>query len=278
VTPSKVSKKIGQILLEAEVITESELNKALLRQKENGDYLGKNLIELGYIDEDEIVQYIAEQYKIPCVSLDRYEISRDLSNILHEDISRSYGMIPLELIADILTVGIVDVPEEETLRRLEELTGFKIQVVLITYGDFNRYMQRTYDMADGYGNRTFDNTEVGTYIKTPLYEGRERRRFPRFSAEIRIRYEHKDEYNINSSINISQCGVLIRAKSPVPVDSHLVIRMELPTAYEDIIIVSRVVRVERPPEDDTYIVALDFSSMDSADSKKLAGFVKTLTK
>lgn len=271
----RIEKKIGQILVEAEAITGEQLTYALKKQRENGHRIGENLIDLGYIDEDEITRYIAEQYRIPYISLDRYEFSTGILDIIPEDISKIHGLIPLDLIGDILTVGTVDVPDKRILKRMEVLTGFKIQVMLVTGGDFNRYMQKVYNLSIVYNDKWFKG-RVKRYITTPSYEGRERRRFPRFNKELRIKYEFRDEYNINASINLSQGGILIKSKSPVPVNSNLIVRMELPTSLEDVIIISRVVRVKRVPGEDVFLIALSFSSMDVKDSRRLGGFLKSL--
>ncbi len=270
----RIEKKIGKILLEAELITEAQLDNALKRQKDNGQYLGRNLIEMGYINEDEITRHIAEQYRIPYVSLDRYNLNKDLLDIIPEETSRAYGLIPLDVIGDILTVGIVDAPDEKVIERIQELTGFKIQVILVTAGDFNQYIRRVYDLSIVNNGKEIDRTKAGRYVKTLLGNRRERRRFPRFGRKLKVKYEFRNEYNINSSINVSQGGILIKSKSPLPVNSHIVIRMELPNWHEDIIIISRVARVERARGRTTYLIGLDFSSMDAMDSRRLTEFLK----
>ena len=272
----RTHKKIGQLLLEAEAITEEELNAALERQRRNGQRLGKNLVELDYVEEDEITRYVAEQYNIPYVALDKCRLNKDLLGIIPEEISKTYGMIPIDLIGDILTLGIVDVPDENTIRYLEELTGFNIQVMLITIADFNRYMQRAYVLSVIDNEQGFGEIETGKYVNTTLYKGKERRRFPRFDRKIRVKYDVRNEYNINSSINVSQGGVLIRSRSPVPVDSELIVKIELPNSGEDVIIMSRVVRVERTAGESSYLIALNFSVMDAEDRIRLAEFIKSL--
>ncbi len=136
--------------------------------------------------------------------------------------------------------------------------------------------QEAYNLSVVDNHEQFGKIEAGKYVKTPSYSGRERRRFPRFNKKLKIKYEFRNEYNINSSINVSQGGILIKSKSPLPVDSHIVIRLELPVDHhEDVIIVSRVARVEQVKDKNTYLIALDFSSMKAADNRKLAEFIKS---
>ncbi len=275
----RIGKKIDRLLIEAKLITKKQLANALERQKESGLSLGKNLVDLDYISEDEIAQYIAEQYRLPYISLDRCYMNKGLLHAVPESISKAYGIIPIDLIGDILTVGIVDMPDEEVIKRIQEFTGFKIQIMVITAGDFTRYIQEAYNLSVVDNHKQFDKIEMGKYVKAPSYSGKERRRFPRFNKKLKIKYEFRNEYNINSSINVSQGGILIKSKSPVPVDSHIVIRLELPVDHhEDIIVISRVVRVEQAKDKNSYLIALDFSSMSAADNRKLAEFIKAFKK
>lgn len=270
-----LSKRIGEILLDARLITEEQLHKALSRQHENGRSLGINLVDLGYIREEDITRCIAEQYTIPYVSLDRYIPRKDLLHVVPGHVSRTHSLIPLDLVGDILTVGIVDAPDKEIIKLLEKLTGFRIQMMLINPSDFNEYMQNmedAYDLPVVDTNKGFGGGKPGERIETPSYSGQERRRYPRFDKGVKVKYEIKNEYNINPSINISRGGVLVKSKLPVPVNSYLMVRMEIPTSHEDIIIISRVARVERA--NGTYHIALNFSGMDIRDSKKLSEFLK----
>ena len=269
----RTEKKIGQLLIEAEIITEDELNEALKRQKVKRERLGKILVDLGYIDEEALVQYIAEQYKIPFVSLGNYVLSRDILNIIPDDLSKTYGIIPLDIIGNILTIAIADVPDEQTFKRIEELTGYKIQVMLVTTNDFNRFMQ---DLDNWYADRkkAFERFGSGEHVKTQSYEGMERRRFPRFDKKLKIKYEFRDDYHIDSSINISAGGLLLKSKCPISVDSHIVVKMELPTSPKDVIVISKVAWVKHLKEEDVYLVGLKFISMDNKDNKRLAGFLE----
>jgi Tfp pilus assembly protein PilZ len=262
--------------VEANVITEKQLQDALYRQKEAGGRLGRNLAELGYLNEDDLTPYIAEQHGMPFISLDRYDINSRVYNIIPDEIIHTYGMIPIDLIRDIITLAITDVPSEETIKGIEKLTGFKIQVVMITKGDFNRYTKNTYDLSVVDKDKELESADTEQFIKTPEYQGRERRRYPRFGQRLKVKYEFRDEVTVNPSVNISRGGVLIKSKSPVPVNAHIILRIELPNAREDVIVISRVVWVEKISDTDTYMIALSFSSMGSDDNKTLVRFIESI--
>jgi c-di-GMP-binding flagellar brake protein YcgR len=149
---------------------------------------------------------------------------------------------------------------------------------MITKGDFRRYVTRAYDLSVVDKDKESEQIDTQQYIKTPVYQGRERRRYPRFSRKIKVKYEFKDEVAINPSVNISRGGILIKSKSPVPVNAHLILRIELPDSSEEVIIISRVVWVEKINDADTYLVALSFSSMNSGDNRNFLKFLESLNK
>ena len=126
--------------------------------------------------------------------------------------------------------------------------------------------------------REAEKIDTQQYIRTPEYQGRERRRYLRFNLRLKVKYEFKDEVNVNPSINISRGGVLIKSKSPVPVNAHLILRVELPTSHEDVLVISRVVWVEKTEDGDTYLVGISFSSIDSCDNRALVKFMESLGK
>jgi len=216
--------------------------------------------------------------EIPFISLERYNVDSRLSGIIPDELIYSRRVIPIELIKDILTLAMVDMPSEEVIKKIEKFTGFNIQVVMITADDFNRYLKRAYNLSVIDKDRESEKIDTKGYIKTPEYQGRERRRYQRFNHRLKVKYEFKDEVNVNPSVNISRGGVLIKSKSPVPVNAHLILRIELPASYEDVIVISRVIWVERVDDGSTYLIGISFSSMDSYDNKTLVRFMESLGK
>ena len=61
--------KLGEMLLKAKLITDDQLQKALDHQKEEGGKLGKNLVDLGFIKDEQITQLLSQQFGVPAVNL-----------------------------------------------------------------------------------------------------------------------------------------------------------------------------------------------------------------
>jgi len=66
-TAAATSDKLGEILLREGLITQDQLKKALLEQKNTGMRLGYTLVKLGFVEETEISKMLARQYRMPAV-------------------------------------------------------------------------------------------------------------------------------------------------------------------------------------------------------------------
>jgi hypothetical protein len=62
-----MAKPLGEHLITAKKITENQLLEVLERQVTEGGRLGTNLIELGYITEEELTHFLSEKFQMPIV-------------------------------------------------------------------------------------------------------------------------------------------------------------------------------------------------------------------
>ena len=57
-------KRLGDMLIDARVITDEQLGEALAKGRENGKKIGENLIEMGFTTEVEIAKALSSQLQI----------------------------------------------------------------------------------------------------------------------------------------------------------------------------------------------------------------------
>ena len=100
--------RIGDLLVQNEVITEEQLMTALREQKNTGRKLGRTLIDLGYIDEDNLLNFLSRQLKIPFVQLRHFQFNNELVKRLPEAQARRFRAIVLAEQDGELLVGMAD--------------------------------------------------------------------------------------------------------------------------------------------------------------------------
>ncbi|WP_286815811.1 GspE/PulE family protein [Marinobacter sp. UBA3607] len=107
-TEPKKKIRIGDLLVQNEVITEEQLSVALREQKSTGRKLGRTLIELGYLDEDTLLNILSRQLNVPFVQLRHYQFNGELVKRLPEAMARRFRAIVLAEQGGELLVGMAD--------------------------------------------------------------------------------------------------------------------------------------------------------------------------
>jgi len=139
-------KRLGDILVESGVISEEQLQEALVEQKKSKLKLGDHLLQLGYITEQQLIEILEFQLGIPHVSLYRFKLDPSLSSIVTEEVAKRYSLIPLKKEGNKLTVAMVDPLDYFAIDELRLSTGFVIEPVIATRDEVRRAISRMYSM------------------------------------------------------------------------------------------------------------------------------------
>ncbi len=116
--------RLGDLLVQGEVITEEQLMTALSEQKKTGAKLGRALIDLGYMDEDSLLRFLSKQLGIPFVQLRHFQFDQELIKKLPETAARRFRAIVLSEDQGELLVGMSDPMDifayDELVRQLKQ--------------------------------------------------------------------------------------------------------------------------------------------------------------
>ena len=138
-------KHLGDILVEAEIISKKTLERALVRQKEGKVRLGVVLEEMGVITEDELAEALGAQFNFKTVKnfIDR-TFSQELLDLLPSDFAMKKLVFPLKQKDNMLAVAITDPFDMETMEMLTRITGFQIIPVISTRREILDAISRNY--------------------------------------------------------------------------------------------------------------------------------------
>ncbi len=108
-TPTAAKRiRIGDLLVSKQMITDDQLQHALREQKLTGRKLGNTLVDLGYVEENQLLNLLSDQLKIPFVELKQFRFDRDLIQRLPETSARRYRVILLREDPEGLLLGMAD--------------------------------------------------------------------------------------------------------------------------------------------------------------------------
>jgi type IV pilus assembly protein PilB len=127
--------RLGQLLVDAKLITADALAEALAAQRSDGRRLGTLLVERGLINETQLTQILSHQLSVPWVSLLHIEFSRQLLNLVPHDVADRYCLVPIYVRhvrnqGDTLYVAMDDPSNEEGLRACREHSGLPVRAMI----------------------------------------------------------------------------------------------------------------------------------------------------
>jgi type IV pilus assembly protein PilB len=137
-----VRKRLGEILVEANMITEDQLKDCLDEQGKTNDSLGQILIRNGYVSETNIKDALELQYGINYVNPKHVNITPEVLSMVPENLIRQHQMIPISFSNNRLTLAMVDPTNLPAIDDVRFRLGKNISVntVVITEDDFYRFL------------------------------------------------------------------------------------------------------------------------------------------
>ena len=104
----RLRKRLGDLLVEEGVISNDQLMAALKNQKGKGIKLGASLIDLGYINEEQLLKFLAKQLNIPFYDLSKVKIDPAAVQLIPEVQARRLRALCIHAEPDRATVVMSD--------------------------------------------------------------------------------------------------------------------------------------------------------------------------
>ncbi|MGM0525360.1 MAG: GspE/PulE family protein [Pseudomonadota bacterium] len=92
----RLKMRLGDLLVQEQVISEQQLENALKKQKETGRKLGATLIDLDYITESKLLEFLSQQLKLPLLSISDRQIPPQTFKLLPEVQARRHRALVIE--------------------------------------------------------------------------------------------------------------------------------------------------------------------------------------
>ncbi|MDT8318118.1 MAG: hypothetical protein RQ824_09040 [bacterium] len=137
--------KIGDMLVQAGIITGDQLGEALKCQVIYGGKIGTNLIELGFISEDTIAGFLSKKLGVPYVNQETLaDIPPNIIRIIPKELVEKYHVIPVSLEKNRLTLALEDPTDLNVIDEISFITNFVVSPVVTPEVDLMLALERYY--------------------------------------------------------------------------------------------------------------------------------------
>jgi MSHA biogenesis protein MshE len=138
---------LGALLVREGLITNEQLETALMDQHGTGLRLGELLVRWGWVESGAISRALAEQYELDFVDLDATAIDPKAVGLLAASHARHYDAIPIRFLDDDqghLLVGVADPTDVGACDELRMTLGGAVTIAVVDQIELHRTLAREY--------------------------------------------------------------------------------------------------------------------------------------
>ena len=154
--------RLGELLVREKLISLAQLRQAQDEQQRSGQNLGYTLAKLGYISDTEITNFLSQQYRVPTVNLEEYEIDGEILKLVSKEQCEKHRVVPVSRAGSSLIVAMADPTNLNAIDDLKFLTGYSIEPVIASETAILAAIEKYYNVGPSYDEvmAGFDEGEI----------------------------------------------------------------------------------------------------------------------
>jgi len=143
--------KLGRMLIEAGLLTEEQLLKAVGQQKKQKLKLGQILVREGIVSGSKIADLVSRQLKIEKYHPDKFPVDIDLAGVIPFDMAQKFQVVPLRKTRYLLTLAMTDPMDINAMDAIEVYANKEVEAVICTDKEINQMIGSLYGIHSGIG-------------------------------------------------------------------------------------------------------------------------------
>ena len=146
-TRTKTTKRLVDMLLEANLLSRDQMVQALERQRQTGDKIEDILVEEKFVNPDQLALLVSMQLGLPFVNLKKHEVDPRAVELMPESLCRQYTVVPLQIQDGTLVVAMSDPGDIQAIDDLAARTRKTIEPVLALKQDIQETIDINYRVS-----------------------------------------------------------------------------------------------------------------------------------
>ena len=124
--------RFAELLVRGGLVSRDQLSEAQKKERENGSSVVKEIVRLGYTNEETLTQFLGKQFGIESVELIPGDIEDAVFSLVPPQIVQKHQLVPFKLVGSTLTVAMSDPTDLVAINEVKFVTGYGVRVVLAT--------------------------------------------------------------------------------------------------------------------------------------------------
>lgn len=136
---------LGENLVQAGLLTGSDLQEALQQHSSNNCQLGETLLEMGFVDEETLLLFLGQQLGVQAVRLRSGLVDPSVVRFIPRAKAEAFSALALFYVGGRLTVAMAEPSNLRQLDELERVTKKQIRPVLAMRSAIDRMVSHCYE-------------------------------------------------------------------------------------------------------------------------------------
>ena len=128
------NKRLGEMLVDANILSQQQIDEAIKLQKDTGKRLGTVLLENDFISETQLIDVLKMQLGIDFIDINKETIDPSMASIVPKSIAEQYHVVPIKVEKDKLILAMEDPLNFRALEAVKQITKYKV-VPYIAYAN-----------------------------------------------------------------------------------------------------------------------------------------------
>ncbi|MCK4523795.1 Flp pilus assembly complex ATPase component TadA, partial [candidate division WOR-3 bacterium] len=140
-------KRLGDLLIEQELITMDQLKHALEIQKHDGGRLGSLLVSMGFVSDEQISEALGKQYEVPVVDFNTVKIDEFVLNLVEAKMAQKFQIIPIKRMGKTLHVAMANPVDVYTIEDIKFATGYNVIPMVASENIIGKAIEEYYGIS-----------------------------------------------------------------------------------------------------------------------------------
>jgi type IV pilus assembly protein PilB len=139
-----MSNRLGELLVREKLISLTQLRSAQDESRKANTSLSYQLARMGFVSDQEITEFLSQQYRVAAINLDEYEIDDDVKKLISQEVCDRHKVIPVSRTGSTLIVAMADPSNLHAIDDIKFLTGYNVEPVVASEGAIQKAIEKSY--------------------------------------------------------------------------------------------------------------------------------------
>jgi len=159
--------KLGELLVKAKLISQEQLEEAMVAQRRDGGKLGGIVVRLGFCTDQDIVSFLGMQYGVPAADLEQWPpIEGSVIALIPAELANRHKVLPLQRTGNVLTLAMADPTDIFAMDDVRFHTGYSVDPVVSSELGLLRAIEKYY----GGSSQVELHSKAGRAAAAPTHE------------------------------------------------------------------------------------------------------------